>query len=141
MARRKPIHRVLSQGIHERFDAGDAALPRLVESTQRVEAAVGREFGFVVHIERARGLKLAWEIDHPGVPDSRNPAGPALDPFRGVEHVPTPTWDFYLGDALWAPLARMVGPWRMSVELEGRPLHRVEFVVNPPAEAVPEGPQ
>ena len=104
MARRKPIHRVLSRGVHERFDAGADALPKLVEATQRLEAAVGREFGFVLHLERARGLELAWEIDHPGVPDGGDPEGPPLAPFRGTEHVPTPVWDFYLGDALWEPL-------------------------------------
>lgn len=141
MARKKPIHRVVSQGIHDRFEAGGAGLPRLVQTTQRVEAAVGREFGFVVHIERARGLKLTWEIDHPGVPDGKRPEGPPLAPFRGVEHVPAPTWDFYLGDALWQPLDRMVGPWRLSVSLAGRLLHRVEFLVCPATEAKPEGPQ
>ncbi len=141
MARRKPIHRVLSRGVHERFDAGADALPKLVEATQRLEAAVGREFGFVLHLERARGMQLCWEIDHPGVPDGGDPEGPPLAPFRGTEHVPTPVWDFYLGDALWEPLARMVGPWRLSVSLEGRTLHRVEFLVTPPAAAEPEGPQ
>ena len=104
-----------------------------MEATQRLEAAVGREFGFVLHLERARGLELAWEIDHPGVPDGADPEGPPLAPFRGTEHVPTPVWDFYLGDALWEPLHRMVGPWRMSVSLESRVLHRVEFLVTPPA--------
>ena len=144
MARRKPTHRVLSQGVHERFEEHAGGLPKLVEPTLRVEAAVRREFGFVLHLERARGMELAWEIDHPGVPASSDPAGAAgepLPPFRGTEFVPTPVWDFYLGDALWEPLERMVGPWRLSVSLAGKVLHRAEFVVFPAPDAEPEGAQ
>ena len=141
MAKRKPVHRVLSQGIHERFEADADRLPKLLEPTLRVEAAVGREFGFVLHLERAKGMRLAWEIDHPGVPDSSDPHGPPLAPFRGTEFVPTPVWDFYLGDAFWEPLDRMVGPWRLSVSLEGKLLHRAEFLVSPSPDAEPEGPQ
>ena len=144
MAKRKPVHRVLSQGIHDRFEKGGAGLPRLLEPTLRVEAAVGREFGFVLHLERAKGMRVLWEIDHPGVPDAADPrgvGGPALPPFRGSEFVPTPVWDFYLGDALWEPLERMVGPWRLSVTLDGKLLHRAEFLVFPPPDAEPDGPQ
>lgn len=132
---------MLSQGIHERFDAKSGGLPRLVRPTLRVEAKLGREFGFVVRIERARKMPVAWEIDHPGVPDGADPQGPALPPFRGIEHVPAPVWDFYLGDALWAPLERMLGPWRLSVAIDGRTLHRAEFVVHPPPGPEPAGPQ
>ena len=55
-------------------------------------------------------------IDHPGILDSE---GNRRAPFDGSVFVRTNDWDFYLGDTIWEPIADKLGPWRMTMELDG----------------------
>jgi hypothetical protein len=163
MARKRPVVREVSYGLYERFEADGKGLPGVQAFTTAVPPEVGREFGFILNIKGGRGLKLAWEIDHPRIP-SRGPdtapgispgispgtapdtapggapggdpdgqRGAVMPPFRGEAFVRSSDFDFFLGDALWEPLAWMVGEWTLSVSMEGQVVNRRTFEVLPPA--------
>ena len=129
MAKRRPQVTEVSHGLYERFDAEGDALPKVEEFTTRVPAEVGREFGFILRIQHARGLTLSFEIDHPRIPDGK---GGVMPPFRGEQFIDTSDFHFFLGDALWAPLDHMVGPWALSVHLAGERIAARTFDVQRP---------
>lgn len=129
MARRKPEVVELSHGLYDRFDAAADALPRVEEFTLRVPAVAGQEFGYILRIRHARGMTLQFEIDHPRVPDA---AGVVMAPFRGELFIDSSDHRFFLGDALWEPLADMVGPWTLTTTLGGKQVARRTFEVQRP---------
>lgn len=121
----------VSYGLYERFDADSKGLPKLLEFTTAVPARVGQEFGFIIKIKHGRGLRIDFEIDHPGVPDKD---GEIMEPFRGEVFVRDSDFDFFLGDALWEPIDHMVGEWTLSTKLDGKVVNRRTFEVVRPAE-------
>ncbi len=127
MARRKPQVVELTHGLYEGFDDDCDEMPRLVTGgTTQVPARVGQEFGYTLQIKQARGLLIAFEIDHPGIPDE---SGVARPPFTGEQYVRTSDYQFYLGDALWEPMDHMLGPWALTTWLDGEQIARRTFIV------------
>jgi len=117
MAKSKTIIKIQSYGIYEQWDADEQALPKIQEFTNKVEAAIDIEFGFIVNIKKAKGEKLRYCIYHPNIPDKE---GIPLDPFDGEEYIKNNDWSFYLGDTIWAPIDNKLGTWRMTIELQGK---------------------
>lgn len=132
MARKRPVIQEVGYGLYERFKAEGKGLPKLREFTTAVPAAVGQEFGFIIKIKHGRGLRIDFEIDHPGIPHADT--GEVMEPFRGAVYVRDSDFDFFLGDALWEPIEQMLGEWTLSTKLDGKVVNRRTFeVVQPPA--------
>lgn len=116
MPKRKPEIRMRSHGIYTNWDSGSKELPRIAEITTSVHAEIDVEFGFVVNIRGAKNAPVDFCIDHPGILDSDGAVRP---PFAGTEYVKTNDWDFYLGDTIWDPIKDKLGPWRMTLKMDG----------------------
>lgn len=117
MPKHKPVVEMLSHGIYRNWDAKAKSLPKIDKFTTQIPAELGIEFGYIVNIKRAKNARLIYCIYHPGIPDEH---GDVMPPFEGEEYVGNNDWDFYLGDTLWEPLSNKTGPWRMTLELDGR---------------------
>ena len=115
-----------SYGIYSRWDSDSKELPKIAEFTTEVTAVVDVEFGFVVNIKGAKNLELDYCIDHPGILDAE---GNRRAPFDGTVFVKTNDWDFYLGDTVWEPIEDKLGPWRMTLELNGQLIAEKTFDV------------
>ncbi|MEM8781822.1 MAG: DUF3859 domain-containing protein [Planctomycetota bacterium] len=129
MARKRPVVQEVSYGLYERFEERGKALPKLRTFTTAVPPEVGQEFGYILKIKHGRGLKIAFEIDHPRVPGKD---GQVMPPFRGEVFVRTNDFDFFLGDALWEPVESLLGPWTLTTRLDGRVVAKRTFDVAVP---------
>ena len=116
MPKRKPEVRIRSYGVYSNWDAKTKLLPKIEEFTTRVPATIDIEFGFIINIKWAKNSELDYCIDHPGILDAN---GKRRAPFDGSVYVKTNDWDFYLGDTIWEPIKDKLGPWKMSVEMDG----------------------
>ena len=128
MAKHKIVTEILSYGIHSQWDAEDKALPKIQQFTTDIPAEIDIEFGFVINIKKAKGKKMRYCIYHPDIPDDD---GNVMPPFDGEEYVRSNDWDFYLGDTIWAPVDNKVGPWRMTLEIDGQLIADKTFNVEP----------
>lgn len=117
MAKRSSIIEMTSYGIYSTWDSKSKQLPKIQEFTVRVPAEVDIEFGFIINIKKAKGQKIQYCIYHPSITTED---GDVLEPFDGEEHINSNDWDFYLGDTIWLPIENKIGPWRMTVELNGK---------------------
>lgn len=117
MVKRKPIIKLDSYGIYRSWDPDSKDLPRIAEFTTTVPAEIDIEFGLVVNIKNAKNKQLEYCIDHPGILDEE---GQVRAPFDGVVYVRSNDWNFYLGDTIWEPIDDKLGPWRMTLQLEGK---------------------
>lgn len=126
MAKSKPLIKVLSCGIYDKWDAHDQSLPKIQEFTQKVVAEIDIEFGFIVNIKKAKGSKIRYCIYHPNIPDDD---GSPLAPFDGEIYVKDNDWKFYLGDTIWDPVENKLGMWRMTIELDGKIIAEKNFEV------------
>ena len=129
MAKRKTAIRMRTYGIYSRWESGSKELPRFLKLTTRVLAKIDVEFGFVVNIKGAKNQELDFCIDHPGILASDGSVRPAFD---GTVYVKTNDWDFYLGDTIWDPIEDKIGPWRMSLHLDGELVADKTFDVHLP---------
>ncbi|MEM7577581.1 MAG: DUF3859 domain-containing protein [Planctomycetota bacterium] len=130
MARKRPVISEVSYGLYAAFDKSSKALPTHQTFTTAVPPEVGQEFGYIVKIKHGRGLKITFEIDHPRIPGDD---GMPMPPFRGEQFVRTNDFDFFLGDALWAPLDHMLGTWTLTTHLDGKQVAQRTFdVAHPP---------
>ncbi len=126
MAKYKPVIKVQTYGIHSQWQSKSKELPTIKAFTTDIPAEIDIEFGFIVNIKKARGAKIRYCIEHPGILDD---AGKVRAPFAGEMHVTNNDWDFYLGDTVWAPIADKCGPWRMTIELDDKILAEKTFNV------------
>lgn len=131
MARKRPVVQEVSYGLYERFEAEGKGLPKLRTFGTRVPAEISQEFGYIVKIKQARGLRIDFEIDHPDIPErGTEPAdGRIMAPFIGEVFVRNSDFDFFLGDALWEPLDHMLGEWTLTTRLDGKVVNRRTFEV------------
>ncbi len=116
MAKPKITWEMTSWGIYSEWDSKSKDLPKIKSFDDKIPAKVGVEFGYIVNIKKAKGKKLYYCIDHPRVLDEK---GMVMPPFEGEVYVKTNDWDFFLGDTIWEPVYEKVGPWRLTLELEG----------------------
>ena len=117
MAKKKPAITVRSYGIYSKWDSKSKDLPKIKEFTTDVPAEIDIEFGLILNIKSARGQKVAFCIDHPGIHDDK---GRVRAPFTGEVHITNNDWSFYLGDTIWAPIDDKCGAWRMTMELNNQ---------------------
>jgi len=129
MAKFKPVVKMQTYGIHSQWQSDAKELPKIQEFTTQIPAEVDIEFGFIVNIKKARGAKIQFCIDHPGVLDDN---GNKRAAFTGDVHVTNNDWDFYLGDTVWLPIADKCGDWRMSINLDNKVLAEKTFHVFEP---------
>ncbi len=128
MAKRKPEFKIQSYGVYTHWAADSKELPHIQEFTTDVLAFVGVEFGFIVHAKGAKNQKLHYCIEHPGIKDDQGRRRP---PFEGDVYVQSNDWNFYLGDTIWEPIQDKLGPWHMSLTLEGQPIAQKTFTLVP----------
>ena len=126
MPKRKPEFRIRSYGIYSNWDAKAKTLPKIEEITTRVPAEIDIEFGFIINIKWAKNSELDYCIDHHGILDDQ---GKRRRPFDGSVYVKTNDWDFYLGDTIWTPISDKLGPWHLSVEMEGKVIAEKTFEI------------
>jgi len=127
MAKKKPVVRIQTYGIHSKWDAKSKLLPKVQEFTTEIPAEIDIEFGLIINVKNARGKKAFYCIDHPGIYDD---AGNKRAPFTGDVHITNNDWSFYLGDTIWAPIDDKCGPWRMTIELDGQVIADKTFNVS-----------
>ncbi|WP_299668081.1 DUF3859 domain-containing protein [uncultured Psychromonas sp.] len=114
MAKKKPVIKMQTYGIHSKWEAKSKALPKVLEFTTNIPAQIDIEFGFIINIKNARGQKAYYCIEHPGIYDAD---GSVRSAFTGEVHVTNNDWSFYLGDTIWAPIDDKCGPWHMTITL------------------------
>lgn len=114
---KKPLPKttVISYGRYTKWDRDNAALPELLDLTDRVKAEVGVEFGMIIEIAQARGRYLDFKIDHPPFTDADGGIEP---PFEGSVQIKYNPYSFFLGDTIWEPVNDKKGPWTMSVFID-----------------------
>jgi hypothetical protein len=117
MAKKKPAIRILTYGIHSKWDAKSKALPKVLEFTTQIPAEIDIEFGLIINVKSARGKKAFYSIYHPGIHDE---FGELRAPFTGEVHITNNDWSFYLGDTIWAPIDDKCGDWRMTIRLDNK---------------------
>ena len=120
-----------SYGRYERWSGKKQDVPQVVEFTRDIQARLDCEFGFVLHITGGHGEELQWEIDHPPWRDAKGRPVPA---FKGSFHVRGNTFDFFLGDTVWEPIAEKCGIWTLSVWHNKQLLAKEQFALMLPTE-------
>lgn len=126
MAKFKPVVKMQTYGIHSQWQSKAKTLPTVQAFTTQVPAEIDIEFGFIVNIKKARGAKIQYCIDHPGILDA---SGQRRAAFTGEVHVTNNDWDFYLGDTVWAPIVDKCGAWNMSISMDNKVLAEKTFHV------------
>ena len=127
MAKKKPAITIRSYGIYSKWDSKSKDLPKIKEFTTDIPAEIDIEFGLIINIQSARGKKIAFCIDHPGINDDK---GRVRAPFTGEVHITNNDWSFYLGDTVWAPMDDKCGAWRMTMELNNQVIADKTFNVS-----------
>ncbi|USD67924.1 DUF3859 domain-containing protein [Vibrio sp. SCSIO 43136] len=131
MAKRSPIVEITSYGLYSTWDFSSKDLPKIQDFTTQIVADEDVEFGFIVNIKKAKGTKLYYCVNHPGV---INKKGKVLAPFDGEIHVGSNDWDFYLGDTIQLlhpvdGLESNLGEWHMTMEMNGQIIAEKKFTV------------
>ena len=126
MAKQKPVIKLHSYGLYSAWDSKSKNLPQIKEFTTDIIAELDVEFGFIINIKNARGMKIFYCIDHPGILDDQ---GKRRQPFTGEVHITNNDWDFYLGDTIWTPIEDKCGDWRMSILLNNKTIAEKTFAV------------
>ena len=126
MPRKTPEIKLKSYGIYHGWDSQSRAVPKIKQFTTEIPAILGIEFGYVLEIKGARGMKIEYCIDHPPFPGEDGEPAP---PFVGELYVRTTPYLFYLGDTIWAPAENKTGPWRLQTRLDGNPVADKTFKI------------
>lgn len=117
MGKRKPAIKMYSYGEYSRWDRESKEIPRILNFTTEIEAEIGTEFGYVLHVKQAKGEILGFKIDHPPFKDEDGNVRP---PFTGEQFIRTNDFEFYLGDCIWEPLEDKLGVWELSTFYKGK---------------------
>jgi len=104
-------------GEYSTWDRESKALPKILNITDKIESEIGTEFGYVLHIKKAKGSKITFRIIHPPFKDEN---GEPAEDFTGEVYVNSNDYEFFLGDCIWEPLEDKLGPWRLVTELDGK---------------------
>lgn len=116
MAKPKTEVKIVSCGLYTPLEKDGKDLPKLVSFTHEIPCEPGVEFGYILHIRKARGLKLSFQIDHPPFTDEEGNVRP---PFTDELYVRDNDWKFFLGDTTWEPMDDKEGDWRIRTWLDG----------------------
>ena len=130
MAKQKPMITIRSYGIYSLWQSKSKDLPKIQEFTLDIPAEIDIEFGLTINIKNARGAKIYYTINHPGILDE---SGQPRAAFTGEVHVTNNDWAFYLGDTIWAPIEDKCGDWEMSIKLKDKLIAHKTFTVSAPS--------
>ncbi|NQU52825.1 MAG: DUF3859 domain-containing protein [Bacteroidetes bacterium] len=117
MGRRKPIIKMYSYGEHSTWDHGSKEIPKILNFDTDIEAKIGMEFGYVLHVKQGKGETLTFRIDHPPFNDEEGNLRP---PFIGEQFINSNDFEFYLGDCIWEPLEDKLGKWEVTTYYNGK---------------------
>ena len=65
MSKRKPEFRIYSYGEYTPWNRESRDIPKILDFSTEIDAAIGTEFGYVLQIKNGKGEKLEFKIDHP----------------------------------------------------------------------------
>ena len=117
MSKKKFDITLYTWGEYSTWDRSSKALPKILNITDTIEAEIGTEFGYVLKIKKAKGVKLNFRIIHPPFNDE---FGQPMDDFTGEVYINSNDYEFFLGDCIWEPLDDKLGEWRLITEIEGK---------------------
>ncbi|MCF8361943.1 MAG: DUF3859 domain-containing protein [Prolixibacteraceae bacterium] len=116
MPKRKIEVEIYSYGEYDRWDRESREIPKLLDITDVIKADIGTEFGYVLHIRKAKGKRVDFRIDHPPFKDEDGRVRP---PFTGQVFINSNQYEFFLGDCVWEPLEDKLGVWTMTTKIDG----------------------
>ena len=117
MTKRIPTIKIFSYGEYSKWEKGSREIPKILNFATKIEAEIGTEFGYVLHIKNGKGKTLTFIIDHPQFTDESGKISP---PFTGEQFIRTNDFEFYLGDCIWEPLNDKLGKWEITTFFEGK---------------------
>lgn len=104
-----------SYGQYAPWDRTSKAIPKLLAISNEILAEDGTEFGYVLRIKKAKGKRIDFRIDHPPFKDDH---GKVVPPFTGQVFINSNSYEFFLGDCIWAPVDDKMGKWTMTTKIE-----------------------
>jgi hypothetical protein len=116
MGKRRPTFKMYSYGEYSKWNRNSNEIPKILEFKTDIEAQIGTEFGYVLHIKNGKGEMLEFKIDHPPFTDEDGNIRP---PFTGEHFIRTNDFRFYLGDCIWEPLEDKLGKWEITTYYRG----------------------
>ena len=117
MGKRKPEIKMYSYGEYSKWDRNSKKIPKILNFATEIEAEIGTEFGYVLHIKQAKGKSLTFKIDHPPFSDDQ---GNITPPFTEEQFIRTNDYLFYLGDCIWDPPSDKFGNWELTTYHDGK---------------------
>jgi len=117
MAKRRPTFKMYSYGEYSKWNRDSKEIPKILNFSTEIEAEIGTEFGYVLHVKQAKGEILTFKIDHPSFEDDEGKLRP---PFTGEQFIRTNDFEFYLGDCIWEPLENKLGTWQLTTYYKGK---------------------
>ena len=111
MGKRKPTFKMYSYGEYTKWDRDSKQIPKVLNFSTEINAEIGTEFGYVLHVKQAKGETLTFKIDHPPFTDEEGNLRP---PFTGEQFIWTNDFEFYLGDCIWEPVDDKLGKWELT---------------------------
>ncbi|RIH63315.1 DUF3859 domain-containing protein [Mariniphaga sediminis] len=115
--KRKYEFKMISYGEYSKWDRESKDIPRIQDFTTKIEAEIGTEFGYVLHIKKAKAETITFKIEHPPF---KNEKGEVAPPFEGEQFISTNDYRFYLGDCVWGPLEDKLGKWELTTYHKGK---------------------
>ena len=115
---------IVSYGIYSEWDNHYKELPKIEKFTNDIPVRLGIEFGYIVNIQKAKGLKIKYCIKHPDFFDSKGEIAPD---FTGEVMINSNNWFFFLGDTVWEPIEDKVGEWQVICNLNGENIADMKF--------------
>ncbi|SHF38331.1 protein of unknown function [Mariniphaga anaerophila] len=115
---------MISYGEYSQWERESSDIPKILDFTTRIEAEIGTEFGYVLHIAGGKGEAVSFKIEHPPF---KNEDGNTAPPFEGEQFVRTNDFRFYLGDCVWEPLDDKLGNWELTTYHKGKVVARKVF--------------
>lgn len=116
MKKKKPVFKLYSYGEYTKWNRESKAIPKVLRFATEIEAEIGTEFGYVLHIKQGKGETVTFKIDHPPFTDDNRKLRP---PFTGEQFIRTNDFEFYLGDCIWEPLEDKLGNWELTTYYNG----------------------
>lgn len=116
MARKKYEVHMYSYGQYAEWNRASRSIPKLLAISNEIEAIEGTEFGYVLRIKKAKGKRIDFRIDHPPFKDEE---GKVMPPFTGQVIINSNSYEFFLGDCIWAPIEDKMGKWTMTTKIDG----------------------
>lgn len=126
MTKRKPIFEIYSYGEYTKWNRESREIPKILNFATIIEAEVGTEFGYVLHVKQGKGENIMYKIEHPPF---KNENGEIAPSFEGEEFIRTNDYRFYLGDCIWEPLEDKLGDWKLTTYHNGKTVAQKLFKV------------